>query len=104
MIFRNPPAFTVTDAYDGAAIPDVQATLTDADGHVWILDCIFAPFPGTTDCSWPESPPIVAGTYSLHITALHFESATVEEKVISPSYCGERISRFEPETVSLQRL
>lgn len=103
MIFRNPPAFTVTDAYDGAAIPDVGATLMSID-DVWVLDCAFVPFPGTTECSWPKGAPIVAGTYSLQITAPFFKPATVEEKVINSSYCGESISRFEPETVSLQRL
>jgi len=103
-IFRDPPAFAVIDGYDGAAVPEVEATLTGADSNVRILDCEYVPSSGTTECGWPKGAPIVAGTYSLQITAPYFRSATVEEKVITSSYCGEGISLFQPEKVALQRL
>jgi hypothetical protein len=102
MITRNPPAFTVTDRYDGAAVPEVEATLTDASSNVRALDCAYVSYPGT--CSWPKGSPIVGGTYLLRITAPYFESIAVEEKVITSSYCGAIISQFQPEQLSLQRL
>lgn len=103
-IFRDPPAFTVTDAHDGAAIPDVEATLTNAHSKVWKLDCAYAPATKRTECSWPEGAPIVAGTYTLQIKAPYFKSATLDEEVATVSYCGDSISRFHPEAVSLERL
>lgn len=103
-VYRDPPAFAVIDADDGAAVPDVEATLTGADSKVRVLQCTSTPFAGTTECSWPSGIPVHGGTYSLQITAPHFKSATVDETVITSSNCGESISHFQPEKVSLQRL
>ena len=91
-------SFAVTDGPDGGLVGDgIEATLTAADSSTMTMQC-----QGGV-CFWP-SQPVVAGIYSLEVTAPGFQPTKSNEEVkISHPGCGCQEASFDPSKVALNR-
>lgn len=80
------------------AVNGVQATLTGpVNGN---MSC--QPNGTATLCTWPGATPVMAGAYSLQVSAPGYQTTTTSVEVtISPPTCGCTAASVEPSTVSL---
>ena len=89
---------TVSKGDRGATLEGAKATLTGPTTVA--MSC--APNGSVTSCSWPPGQ-VIAGTYSLLVTAPGFRSRSLSAtvSVTADSYCGCTVAALQPSAVTL---
>jgi hypothetical protein len=103
-IVLDPPAIRVIDNSSGAPVYLAEATLTGADARKIVLVCESVANAQTTMCSWPKGEPIIAGTYTLTISAPGYQPATISVTMMVANNCGGKVTGLQPGTVALDPL
>lgn len=80
------------------AVSGVQATFTGPVNGT--MSC--QPNGTATLCTWPGATPVMAGAYSLQVSAPGYQTTTTQVEVtIAPPTCGCTPASIEPSTVAL---
>jgi len=90
----------VTAAMNGGAVTGVQATLTGP--ATVVLSCQAQDNGTAASCTWPSGP-VIAGSYSLELTAPGFQSMNLSTTVtgVSDPQCGCDSATMQPSAVTL---
>ena len=91
-------SLAVTAAMDGGAVSGVEATLSGPTTET--LSCMPSPSGAVTICTW-ASGPVIAGSYSLQVTAPAFQPVNVSAVVSVTSDCGCMFAALVPSMVTL---
>lgn len=91
-------AVTTTPAM---VVNGVQAELTGPVSGTML--CKPSPYHPSTYCEWPYERDVVAGAYSLQVSAPGYETATIQLEVATPPPgCGCLSDSIQPSTVTLR--